>query len=393
VYWGFDVAYSVADLTPSDEARMLADSVARFVDDRYSHPDWRAIVDDEPGYCQARWQQMADLGWTGLAIAEVDGGYGGRLAELLQVVEGLGRGLATEPLVSTAVIGADLIAQCGGPARAILPRVAEGELRLALAHEEVEGQGGAEGLATVARDQGGRWHLDGRKWLVPDAPHADQLIVSARIQGVEAEDAACALFLVPVAHPGVEITVVRSFDRRRLGQVLMTGVELDQQSLLALPPHGAALIARARARLLAAYAAEGLGLAQRVLELTRTYLSAREQFGSRLSGFQVLQHRLVDLFIAVEELRTVARMAMIACELADQRMLGAARIKLIQLLPMVGRQAIQLHGGMGMSDEYPLGDCMKRLEAIALSCGPIEQVLDHFRAAVSAIDQVAPPTP
>jgi len=386
------VVYSVADLTPSDEARMLADAVARFVDDRYSHPDWRAIVDGEAGYCQTRWQQMADLGWTGLAIAEDDGGYGGQLAELLQVVEGLGRGLATEPLVSTAVIGADLIAQCEGPARTCLRRVAQGELRLALADEEAEGWDFNEGLATVARDQGGRWRLDGRKWLVPDAPHAHQMIVSARIDGPGAEAASSALFLVPVDQPGVEITVIQSFDRRRLGQVLLTGVELDQQSLLALPPHSAALIARARARLLAAYAAEGLGLAQRVLELTRTYLSAREQFGSRLSGFQVLQHRLVDLFIAVEELRTVARMAMMACELADQRMLGAARIKLIQLLPMVGRQAIQLHGGMGMSDEYPLGDCMKRLEAIALSCGPIEQALDRFRRDAPPADQSARPS-
>ena len=134
---------------------------------------------------------------------------------------------------------------------------------------------------------------------------------------------------------------------------------------------------------LAALAAESLGISARLLKTTREYLMTREQFGAKLASFQVLQHRMVDLFIAVEDLRTLARIAAIAAQLPDLRTLEATRVKLIQTLPAVGRQAVQLHGGMGMSDEYHVGDCMKRLEAIALSCGRIEQALDRFAATAS----------
>lgn len=376
------MSFTVSDLSLSDEQRMLADAVSRFVEDQYDHPDWRRITDAEPGFCERRWAQMAELGWLGLAIPEDDGGYGGSIGDLLQVVEGLGRGLATEPLVSTALIGADLLAQCDGRVRAFLPRIVAGELRLALADEEPARLAPAERLATRARYESGRWRIEGLKCLVPDAPHAHQLIVSARIDESGDHPRDTGLFLVPVDHPGVRVDPLRSFDRRRLGQVTLHQVELDDELRLVSPTAGGqGLIERAQARLLAAQAAESLGIAQRILDLTRGYLATREQFGARLSSFQVLQHRLVDMFIALEELRTVARMATIACQVPDERMRGAVRVKLIQLLPAIGRQAIQLHGGMGMSDEYPVGDCMKRLEAIVLACGPIEQALDHFRWA------------
>jgi alkylation response protein AidB-like acyl-CoA dehydrogenase len=174
---------------------------------------------------------------------------------------------------------------------------------------------------------------------------------------------------------------LNGFDRRRMADCQFDGVVLSAEALIARGAQAIKMVEAAQGRWLAALAAEGLGIAERLLASTTDYLKTREQFGAKLASFQVLQHRLVDLFIAVEELRTAARLAAIACEAQDGRMLAAVRVKLIQTLPAVGRQAVQLHGGMGMTDEFHVGDCMKRLESIALQCGPIEQALDQFSAA------------
>ena len=376
--------FTVSDLSPDAGQRMLAESVERFVADHYAYPEWRRRVDAEPGISETLWHQMAELGWLGLSVPEELGGHGGTFADLLQVLEQLGQGLVTEPVASTVAVAADLLAQStAAAARDCLPAIVAGDLRVALAHDERPMPEDPGALATCAVFESGRWRLSGQKWMVADAPHAQRLIVSARVADRSRAPGGVALFLVPVDRAGVGVDALRCFDRRRAAHVDFDAVDLAADERLDQDLDACALIARAEARRLAALAAESLGISARLLKTTREYLMTREQFGAKLASFQVLQHRMVDLFIAVEDLRTLARIAAIAAQLPDLRTLEATRAKLIQTLPAVGRQAVQLHGGMGMSDEYHVGDCMKRLEAIALSCGRIEQALDRFAATAS----------
>jgi alkylation response protein AidB-like acyl-CoA dehydrogenase len=381
---------SVSELSRSEDQRLLAQTAERFVAEHYAHGDWRKVADSDSGFSEARWRDFADLGWLGLGIPEDCGGYGGSLADALTVVTELAKGLATEPIVSTTIIGAHLLRSASEAVRPCVADIVSGQLRLAWAHDERPEPARPWALATSARAIRGGWQIEGAKALVEDAPHAHRLIVSARMPDRPDGPDALGLFLVSADAPGVCIDRLRGFDRRFLGDVRLEGVALEAQALICEGSLAWAQIAEARSRALAAWAAEGLGIAERLVFSTRDYLTTREQFGEKLSGFQVLQHRLVDLFIALEELRTAARLVAIASEAGDLRMLGAVRIKLIQALPFIGRQAVQLHGGMGMTDEFHVGDCMKRLEAIALACGPLEEALDQFRWAQDEINQEDP---
>ena len=358
-------------LRRTDDQAQLADAVARFVRDHYDYRAWRAIVDVEPGMSAERWADMAALGWLGIGLPEADGGFG-TLFDALQVVESLAAGLAAEPLASTVIVCGDLIARAGTDAQRgqWLPPLVEGRARWALADGERDGE------STRARRTAAGWQLDGGKWLVADAPHADHLLVPAQVEDKT------ALFAVPVSTKGVTAKALRGFDRRRMANLAFEALALPADALLGDPDSGAMLVGRARHRQLAALAAEAAGLGATLLQMTREYLSGREQFGVKLATFQVLQHRMVEMAIALEELRTAARLAALACEAqaGAEPLVAAAAVTVARTGRKIGREAVQLHGGMGMTDELPVGDYMKRLEAIALRVGPDEVHLDRMAA-------------
>ena len=373
------------------EQVQLADTVARFVRERYAHRDWRAIVDSPAGMCTTRWQAMADLGWLGLGLPEACGAYGGGLQDALTVIEGLAAGLAPEPLASSVLVCGDLIASAisrspTGATRTrlehLIERIVAGQCRLAFAHDEGGNGFTATQLASTAHAVETGWSLAGSKRLVADAPHADTLIVSARIAGAAGDDA-IALFLVPVATPGLRLHAMAGFDRRRLGDVRFDGLLLPPEALLVAPGEAVAAIRRALGRSVCALAAEASGLCGWLTQATREYLTGRRQFGVALVSFQVLQHRLVELQSALAELRTAVRIAAISCEAGepDGVLVSAAKVKVARAGRFIGYQAIQLFGGMGMTDEMPVGDYAKRLEAIALLAGGVDVHLDRIVAA------------
>ena len=382
---------ALSALITSPEQAQLADTVARFVRERYTHRDWRTIVDSPAGMCPTRWQAMADLGWLGLGLPEDRGGYGGSLPDALTVIEGLAAGLAPEPLASTLLVCGDLISNAisASPASAphaslerVLERVVAGQSRLAFAHDEGANGFSATQIATSAHAVETGWCLDGSKRLVTDAPHADTLIVSARIAGAAGDDA-IALFLVPVPSAGLSLHGMTGFDRRRLGDVRLDKLLLPPEALLVAPGQAVAAIRRALGRNVCALAAEASGLCGWLTGATREYLTGRRQFGVALVSFQVLQHRLVEMQIALEELRTAVRIAAISCEAGepDGVLVSAAKVKVARAGRFIGYQAIQLFGGMGMTDEMPVGDYAKRLEAIALLAGGVDVHLDRIVAA------------
>ena len=252
-----------------------------------------------------------------------------------------------------------------------------------LAYHDEDGNGfTATQLASTAHAVETGWSLAGSKRLVADAPHADILIVSARIAGAAGDDA-IALFLLPVATPGLRLHAMTGFDRRRLGDVRFDGLLLPPEALLVAPGEAVAAIRRALGRSVCALAAEASGLCGWLTQATREYLTGRRQFGVALVSFQVLQHRLVEMQIALEELRTAVRIAAISCEAGepDGVLVSAAKVKVARAGRFIGYQAIQLFGGMGMTDEMPVGDYAKRLEAIALLAGGVDVHLDRIVAA------------
>ena len=376
---------ALAALITSAEQAQLADAVARFVRERYVYADWRVIVDREPGLCERRWREMAGMGWLAVGVPEALGGVGGTVHDALRVVEGLAAGLAAEPLVASWVC-ADVIAGFAPPARRapLLAPLLDGTERRVLAPGAPWTTAAADDPTALraVRERDG-WRLTGRVPRVPDAPHAHAFLVRARL---DEAPAATALFAVPADAAGLALRPQRTFDRRRIADLAFEGVALPVDALWVGAERADAAMRRAQDLTLAAFAAESAGLGGWLVDATRRYLAERVQFGAPLASFQVLQHRLVDMYVALEELRTAARLAALACERGAPGGLepSIATVKVAQAGRAIGRDALQLHGGMGMTDALPVGDYVKRLEAIALLCGGADAHLDRIVDAWAA---------
>lgn len=359
-------------LTP--EQSQLAETVDRFVKKRYSREQWRAATDLAAGPDPDSWREIAELGWLGLGFAEEDGGIGGTAADRAVLMERLGAGLVPDPYVSTAVIGAGLLSRHGSPAqRADLARIAAGELKLALAATERQGRYDAAAVTLAATAVEGGWRLEGEKRVVLDAPQADRLIVSART------DAGITLFMVAADAQGITRRDYPTVDRRRASDIRFAGCTVGAGAALGPVGGGLPLLADAAALAIAALANESVGIMQVLLDTTAGYLKVRTQFGKVLATLQVLQHRMIDMFAAIEEARAAALIATLAADrpAIAMREIHVAKIKIGQAGRQVGQAAIQLHGAIGMTDEYLVGDYVKRLEAIDFMFGNADH---HLRA-------------
>ena len=369
------------DFSLNDEQRQLKDSVDRFVREQYSFDKWRKVIGTSLGYSDDNWRQMAELGWLGVSVPEADGGLGGTPVETMVIMEGIGQGLVVEPYLSTVVLGGGLLARGGSAAQkqAILPKLIEGKLKLAFAHAEPQARYVLQDVATTAKADGGGFVLNGKKIVVFDAPSADQLIVSARTGGSSRDANGISLFLVDSKAKGVSRNDYRTLDHRRAADVTLENVKVDAAALLGKKDGGLPLIEAVVDQAFGALTAEAVGAMQVLCDTTNEYLKTRKQFGVAIGSFQALQHRMVDIWIALEQARSMAYM--IAIRLEDQdaavrkRAAAAAKVQAGQSGRFVGQQAVQLHGGMGMTDELNVGHYMKRLMMIDLLFGNA----DHHR--------------
>ena len=354
------------DLTLSEEQRLLRESVDRFVTETYT-PEFRRRIASEPlGFDQAIWKQFADLGWLALPIAEAHGGLGGGAIETGILMEAFGRGLATEPYLSTIVIGASLIAQCGSGAqqRALLPRIAEGALYLAFAHSERAARFDLSRVDTTARWTAEGWRLDGRKIAVLDGGAAHQIIVSARVLDQKGTPGALSLFLVPSATVGLSLQDYPRLGGGRACNLDLTDVRLPADARLGdgdnVLPNIEAVVDRA----LAALGAEAVGITQTLLDRTIDYTRMRQQFGRPLAANQVIRHRLADMAMSCDEARSAALRAALFADagpVARGRAASGAKAKIGQCARFIAEQAVQLHGGMGVTEELDIGAYFKRL--------------------------------
>lgn len=364
------------DFDLSDEQRLLRDSVERLTADSYASLEARQLYAREPlGFSEGIWSKYAELGVLGLPFSEEEGGFGGGPVETMVVMEAMGRNLALEPYLATAILGAGALKRGASPDQRAryVSAIVEGALRLALAFTERQSRYDLHDVATRANRVADGYVLDGRKSVVLNADAAGLLVVSARVSGERRDRDGIGLFLVDPAAPGVAIEPYPTQDGGRAAEVLLSDVAVPADAVLGSPEAGLAILERVIEDGIAALAAEAVGSMDALHALTIDYLKTRKQFGVAIGGFQALQHRAVDMLMAVEQARSMAIYAamMIESEDAAERAaaLSAVKVQINRSARFVGQEAVQLHGGIGMTMEYIGAHHFKRLAMIELTFG------------------------
>jgi alkylation response protein AidB-like acyl-CoA dehydrogenase len=363
------------DFDPTDEQRMLAETVNSLLDKRYDPASRLKLLDSELGWSRELWQQYAQLGLLGLTFDEQYDGAGMGGAELATVMESFGRSLVLEPYFATVVLGGTLVSLAGTPEQksAILPRVAAGELLLAFASAEPGTRWSQTDIATTAvpsgDGDGDGWTISGEKIAVLGADSADTLIVSAVTPG------GIGLFLVDAADVSVDAYPMQ--DGQRGGDVLLADAP---GQLLGTPADAIDHISTVIDVATAALCAESIGVCERMLWMTVEYLKTRVQFGRPIAVFQALQFRAADMYVALEQARSMALLARLSLEdddpAARQRTVRAAKIQVDLSGRQIGQESIQLHGGIGMTMEYPVGHYFKRSAVIGKTFADTSELIE-----------------
>ena len=374
----------------TSEQQLLSETVQRFLSKEYGFEARNRIVHSPDGWSREVWSRLAEMGLLALQVPEAHGGMGPAPVETLLTLVAMGKALLVEPYLASAVMGTALVRTLGSPAQqaALLPALAAGEQIVVPAHGEEGARYDLERVATVAVPTGGGWTLRGRKTVVLHAAAADQLLVSARTAGEPAERAGLSLFLVPRDAPGVSLTSYPILGGGRGAEVVLADVALPAEAILGEPGLAYDALAAAFDLGVAGLCAEASGALQATLDATIEYTKTRKQFGVPLAKFQALQHRMADMLIHVEQARSMAYLSALRASDPDsrerRRAISAAKVVIGNACRYVGQQAVQLHGGMGVSDEMPVSHYFRRLTAIELSLGDTEHHLEQFIAASAA---------
>lgn len=352
------------DFELNDEQLQLKATLARFLADAGDFAARTRALRAGPGWREDVWQGLARLGVLSIGLPEAQGGFGGGL-EMMAAMEEMGRALAPEPLSETLFQAAPLLA-CGGQTQ-LLEGVVGGQVRITLAVGEDGMRDDLNAIAMTAARSPSGWQLDGTKCVVVAAPWATHLLVAARTSGSPGESDGLSLFLVPAAAPGVSMAPYRMLDERHAADVSFNAAGVDASALVGGEGQGFALIEEWRDRAIAAAAAEACGVIERLLDDTVAYARQREQFGHKIGSFQALQHRMVDMYLELELARSAA---LLACQSLDgdpaerAAAASAAKVTVARAVRFAGQNAVQLHGGMGMTDELAIGHYFKRATVI-----------------------------
>lgn len=359
------------DFDLTSEQRMLQDSVRRFIEKSYGFEARTTLLKHGKNGSQANWSTFADNGWLMAPIPEEYGGLGGSLLETAIIAQELGRGLVVEPYLGCAVLAAQTLVAGGTPAQRefLLPKLAVGARRIALAYSEPASRGLPEPVSLVAERAGKGYILNGRKSLVLGASGAQAFIVSARVSGVEG----VTLLLVDADTPGLRRQPLPLHDGTWVEELTFDGARVDEDALMGEPGRGLAALQAGIAAGTVTLCAELIGVMEKTIEITAEYLKTREQFGVPIGSFQALQHRMADMAAELEVARSMLYVAQASLTNDDaptrQRRIAAAKMLIGRAAKFVCGQGIQLHGGIGMTEEYEIGHYYKRAVVADLLLG------------------------
>ncbi|MEH6476227.1 MAG: acyl-CoA dehydrogenase family protein [Sneathiella sp.] len=362
------------DFELSDEQRMLQDSVLRFVDDKYGLSNRQALTKSDLGFSAENWAIFAEMGWLGLPFPENIGGFGGTAVDIAVLMEALGGGLVLEPYVSTVLLGGKLVEYAGSSEQQdkILRPVIEGKMHLAFAYAEPNSRYNISDIQMTAVSDGADYILNGDKAVVLHGASADKIIVSCRTSGNRLDETGVSLFVVDKNADGIERRDARTLDGQRASEFLFTNVKVDSSSLLGPKDQAYPIMEKVIDQATSAICAEAVGAMHNVNEITKEYVATRNQFGKAIGSNQVIQHRLVDMHIATEHAKSLSDMAAMYADSSDEdrkQAVSATKAKVGDAARFVGEQGIQLHGGIGMTDEYSIGHYAKRLAVIDMLFG------------------------
>lgn len=378
------------DFNFTEEQQLLTDTVRRFVREHYSFEARREILQSKQGWSRELWQQLAHLGITALNVPEEHGGLGGGPVDTMLIMNALGEGLVLEPYLSAAVITPALLTWLGDSKAAaeLLPAIAAGERIIIVAHQEPKTRGELNHVATRAEKSGDSYALDGHKSVVMHGSAADEFLISARTSGKTGDRDGISLFRIPPQATGLKLKPYRTIDEQQAADIELTKVKVPAASLIGVEGRAFAAIEMAYELGLSAICGEAVGIMKAVNAATLEYTKNRKQFGQPIAKFQVLQHRMADMFLHSEQATSMSYLAAIRCIDPDagerRRALSAAKVTIGQAGRFIGQQAIQLHGGMGMTDELIVSHYFKRLTAIDLTFGDTDFHIQEFIAATAA---------
>ena len=374
---------------PTEERRMLADSLNRFISEQYGFAARQASVRSAQGFSPALWQQFAELGVMAALFRESDGGFGGDGFDIANVFEALGRGLVVEPLLGSAVLAGVAIAAAGNAQqREWLATLISGDTLAALAHEEPGSHYELSRVQIRAERQGEGWLLHGSKALVLQGAHCQLLVVSARSSGAVADEDGISLFLLPADTPGLRLHSSSTVDGGCVAQLQLEQVQVGADALLGAEGAGYDVLERAVGRGILALCAEALGAMEVAKTATLDYLRTRKQFGVAIGSFQALQHRMADMALEIEQARSSvinAAAALDSDRLTRERALSAAKFTIGRVGTLVAEECIQLHGGIGMTLELPLSHYAKRLIMIDHQLGDEDHHLQRYMALSAGV--------
>ena len=366
------------DFDLSEEQRLLKESIDGLLTDAYDFEQRKKYMKEKGGWSKAIWGKLAEQGLLGLPFSEDDGGFGGGAVETMIVMEAMGRALVLEPYLATVVIGGGFLRYGGsaGQKAAHIPSIVDGSKTLAFAQLEKNSRYDLHDVATTAKKKGDAYVIDGEKFVVVNGENADTLIVTARTKGAQRDRSGIGAFLVPANAKGVTRKAYPTQDGLHAADITLTGVEVGADAAIGDPENALALIERVVDDARTAMCAEAVGLMEESLKTTVEYLKTRKQFGVAIGSFQSLQHRASDMFVALEQARSMSMFATMAADFdsAKERAnaVAAAKVQVGKSGKYVGQQSIQLHGGIGMTMEAKIGHYFKRLTMIENTFGDTE---------------------
>jgi alkylation response protein AidB-like acyl-CoA dehydrogenase len=373
------------DFSFTEEQTLLRDTVAAYLADNYDFEKRRAAVNSPAGWRPEVWKALADdLGILGASFSEEQGGLGGGATEVMVVMEEFGKALVVEPYLGTVVIGGGFLKRSGGAQAAdLIGKIISGEARLAFAWAEPQARYCLHDLTVGARKDGSGWILNGAKSVVIGAPFATHLIVTARTGGARRDTGGVSAFLVEKDAKGVIMRDYPTVDGRRASEISFENVAVPGEALLGEAGEALPMIEAVVDEAVAATCAEACGVLRKLHEGTLDYTRQRKQFGAPIASFQVLQHRMVDMFMAFEQAVSMTYMAHIKLDEAPgerSKAVSAAKVQIGRACKFVGQNAIQLHGGMGMTDEMAIGHYFKRATMIEGEFGSVDHHLARYEA-------------
>ena len=375
------------DFDLSDEQRLLKESVDGLLKTSYDFDQRKKYGAEKGGWSKSVWNKLAEQGLLGLPFSEDDGGFGAGAIETMIVMEALGKALLLEPYLATVVLGGGFLRRGGSAEQkaAHLPGIIDGSKTFAFAQLEKNSRYDLADVSTSAKKKGDGWIIDGEKFVVLNGESADTLVVTARTKGAQRDRDGVGVFLVPGNAKGVSKKGYPTQDGLHAADITFTGVEVGADAAIGDPENGLPLIERVVDDARIALCAEAVGAMDETLKSTVEYLKTRTQFGVPIGSFQVLQHRAADMFVAVEQARSMAMFATMASDFEDAKeranAVAAAKVQIGKSLKFVGQQAIQLHGGIGMTMEAKIGHYFKRLTMIENTFGDTDY---HLRRVTEA---------